>query len=256
MNKLSVITVNFNNSTGLRNTIESVIAQSFSDLEFVIIDGGSTDGSTEVIKQFEDKITYWVIEADRGIYHAMNKGIKKAKGDYLLFLNSGDFLVNKDILTEIFSLNCESDLILGNLVTKENYEIKLDFNINLANIWKYGAHHQAMFIKRQLFEQIGFYNENGDITADWQFLMLVLFKFKKSFTYLDKIISVYDMHGISSRQENRGRISAEKRKFMEENFEKQPQLLLQSIIFIRKNYQRIRSIPSRINRFVTSITNN
>jgi glycosyltransferase involved in cell wall biosynthesis len=256
MYKLSVITVNFNNSAGLRNTVESVIAQSFNDLEFLIIDGGSTDGSIEVIKQFEDKITYWVSEADRGIYHAMNKGIIKAKGEYLLFLNSGDFLVSKDIITDIFSINCESDLIMGNLVTKDNYEIKLDFSINFANIWKYGAHHQAMFIKRKLFEQIGFYNENGDITADWQFLMLVLFKFKKKFTYLDKIISVYDMHGISANPVNRNRIAAEKKKFMKVNFRNHPQFLLQSIIFIRKNYQRICSIPTRINRFVTPITNN
>ena len=252
MNKLSVITVNFNNSSGLRTTIESIIAQNFKDFEFLIIDGGSTDGSIEVINQFEYKITYWVSEADRGIYHAMNKGIRKANGEYLLFLNSGDFLVNNNIITEIFSLKCESDLIMGNLITKDNYEIKLDFSINFANIWKYGAHHQAMFIKKKLFDQIGFYNENGDITADWQFLMLVLFKFNRSFAYLDKIISVYDMDGISSKKENRNRISEEKKRFMKVNFRNYPLLILQIIIFFRKNYQRLRSIPSRIKRIISS----
>jgi glycosyltransferase involved in cell wall biosynthesis len=256
MKKLSTITVSLNNYSGLRKTVESVIAQNFNGIEFLIIDGGSKDDSVEVMKEFNEKISYWVSEPDKGIYNAMNKGIYKAKGEYLLFLNSGDFLVNNGIISEVFAHNFESDLILGNIVTKDNYEIKLNFTIDLANIWKYGAHHQAMFIKRSLFEQIGFYNENGDITADWQFLMQVLFKFKKRFTYIDKIISVYDMHGISSNPENKKRINQEKKRFMKVKFEHHPLFLLQSIIFYRKNYQRIKSIPFRIKRIASSIKNN
>lgn len=253
---LSIITINLNNKEGLKKTMESVLSQTFSDYEYIVMDGGSTDGSVEVIKEYSAKIACWVSRPDKGIYNAMNKAIITAKGEYLLFLNSGDCLVNNGIISEVFAHCFESDLILGNLVTKDNVEIKLNYNIDLANIWKYGAHHQAMFIKRSLFEQIGFYNENGDITADWQFLMQVLFRFKKSFTYIDKIISVYDMHGISSNSENKKRIIQEKKRFMKEKFEHYPLFLLQSIIFIRKNYQRIKSLPLRMSRIVTSITNN
>ncbi|MDP2237969.1 MAG: glycosyltransferase family 2 protein [Bacteroidales bacterium] len=256
MKKLSIITINLNNKEGLQKTMDSVFSQKFTDYEYIIMDGGSTDGGVELIKEFSDRITYWVSEPDKGIYNAMNKGIIKAKSEYLLFLNSGDCLVNNNIVSEVFALNLESDLILGNLVTNDNYEIKLNYNIDIANIWKYGAHHQAMFIKRSLFEQIGFYNENGDITADWQFLMQALFRFKKSFTCIDKIISVYDMQGISSKPENKKRINLEKKRFMKEKFEHHPLFVLQGIIFIRENYQRIKSIPSRVKRIATSITNN
>ena len=88
--KLSIITINRNNAAGLRRTIESVVSQTYTEFEYIIIDGASTDESVDVIKEYADKITFWVSEPDNGIYNAMNKGILKAKGEYLLFLNSGD----------------------------------------------------------------------------------------------------------------------------------------------------------------------
>jgi glycosyltransferase involved in cell wall biosynthesis len=88
--KLSVITINYNNAIGLRKTIESVVNQTFRDYEYIIIDGGSTDGSVDVIKEYADKIDYWVSEPDKGIYNAMNKGVAAAHGEYTNFLNSGD----------------------------------------------------------------------------------------------------------------------------------------------------------------------
>ncbi len=88
--KLSIITINKNNAYGLRKTIQSVINQTYSNIEYIIIDGASTDGSIDVIKKFEDKIDWWASEPDTGIYNAMNKGIKIATGDYCQFLNSGD----------------------------------------------------------------------------------------------------------------------------------------------------------------------
>ena len=86
--KLSIITINYNNCDGLRKTIESVIAQTTRDFEYIVIDGGSTDGSVDVIKEYADYIDYWVSEPDKGIYNAMNKGTRAAHGDFLLFLNS------------------------------------------------------------------------------------------------------------------------------------------------------------------------
>ena len=103
MNKISIITVNYNDREGLKKTIESVINQTWQDFEFIIIDGGSTDGSREVIEQYKDKIDYWISEPDKGIYNAMNKGIKAASGEFLLFLNSGDRLIDKNITEKVIS---------------------------------------------------------------------------------------------------------------------------------------------------------
>lgn len=96
--KFSIITINYNNKEGLRKTIESVVGQSFRDFEYIIIDGGSTDGSIEVIKEYAGKVDYWVSEPDKGIYHAMNKGVLQAHGEYLNFMNSGDEFYNNGVL--------------------------------------------------------------------------------------------------------------------------------------------------------------
>src|SRR5258706_1204581 len=96
--KISIITINLNNKDGLANTIQSVIGQSCDDYEYIVIDGASVDGSVEVINKYRDRIDYWVSEKDSGIYQAMNKGIKASSGDYLWFLNSGDSLVNEDVV--------------------------------------------------------------------------------------------------------------------------------------------------------------
>ena len=95
MKKISIITINYNNCEGLRRTIESVVNQTCRDFEYIIIDGGSTDGSVDVIKRYADNIDYWVSEPDKGIYNAMNKGIRMATGDYVQILNSGDMFVRR-----------------------------------------------------------------------------------------------------------------------------------------------------------------
>ena len=101
--KLSIITINYNNREGLKRTIESVVNQTFTDFEWILIDGGSTDGSKELIEQYSNRFSYWVSEPDNGIYNAMNKGLRAAKGDYLQFLNSGDRLYNAQSLASCFS---------------------------------------------------------------------------------------------------------------------------------------------------------
>ena len=111
---LTIITVNLNNYIGLSKTVESVIGQTFKDFEFIVIDGGSNDGSIEVIKKFARNINYWISESDKGIYNAMNKGIQKAQGQYSLFLNSGDSLYNSGVLQAVSQyLTGEFDLICG-----------------------------------------------------------------------------------------------------------------------------------------------
>ena len=110
---LSIITVSFNNLDGLTKTTNSIIEQTFRDFEWIVIDGGSSDGSKEYLIKNSKYISYWCSEPDNGIYNAMNKGIMKAKGNYLLFMNSGDFLFNKHVLKKVFSSRHEKKLLCG-----------------------------------------------------------------------------------------------------------------------------------------------
>lgn len=100
--KLSIITVNLNNRDGLKRTIDSVVSQTFTDYEWIVIDGGSNDGSRELIEHYSDHFAYWCSEPDKGIYNAMNKGIAHAKGEWLQFLNSGDVLYSNNTLASVF----------------------------------------------------------------------------------------------------------------------------------------------------------
>ena len=133
---ISIITINYNNAKGLQKTLDSVVSQSFQDFEFIVIDGNSTDKSVDVIKQFT-RVNGWVSEKDNGIYDAQNKGILKAKGNYLLFLNSGDILANSNVFQKVSSvLSGGKSFYYGNLIfeknlVKENHiapkEIDMDF---------------------------------------------------------------------------------------------------------------------------------
>ena len=113
---LSIITINFNNVAGLKRTVDSVLHQTADDFEYIIIDGASTDGSREFIESCSSKLAYWVSEKDNGVYHAMNKGIGHARGDYLLFLNSGDYLNDAEVLARVFNRPLQEDIIYGDII--------------------------------------------------------------------------------------------------------------------------------------------
>src|SRR5208283_551554 len=176
--KLSIITVNLNNVSGLRKTIESVVNQKYTDYEYIIIDGFSTDGSVEVIKEFTDKITYWISETDKGIYNAMNKGIKRATGDYCLFLNSGDFFANSRILEKCFEHQFSEDIVYGNMILEESGILmtwKIPPKLTFNDFYISSIAHPCSFIKRSLFEKTGNYNEKYKIVSDWEFFLKAIF---------------------------------------------------------------------------------
>ena len=130
---LSIITINYNNCAGLKRTIDSVVTQSFQDFEWIVIDGGSSDGSRELIEKYSPHVSYWVSEPDNGVYHAMNKGIDVANGDYLLFLNSGDWLFGANTLQKCISYGFSSDVIYGDsLFVYENQVVEYRFNSPLT----------------------------------------------------------------------------------------------------------------------------
>ena len=154
--KFSIVTVNYNNIVGLRHTIESVISQTFKDYEFIIIDGGSTDGSINLIKDYQQYMSYWISEKDNGIYNGMNKGITQAKGTYINFMNSGDVFYRNDILEKVNNLMNDSDFIIGkdynqDPETGEAFTTILPLRISMASFYMWTLPHQSAFIRRSLF---------------------------------------------------------------------------------------------------------
>ncbi len=202
MPKLSIITVNLNNAKGLQKTIDSVVNQTFSDFEYLIIDGGSTDTSKEIIKKYASKITYWSSEPDSGIYNGMNKGIKQAKGEYCLFLNSGDNFVENNSIKKAFSTNFNENVVYGNIIVNLNV-IKYPNKLDLLHFIQNSLPHPASFIKRELFLKYGFYNEANKIVSDWEFFIDIIIKHKLSYKQLPITISNFDYTGISSQEKSR-----------------------------------------------------
>lgn len=200
--KLSIITVNLNNALGLHKTIESIINQTFIDYEYIIIDGDSTDGSVELIKEYTNKIAYWVSEPDKGIYNAMNKGILKANGKYCLFLNSGDWLLNNNILNQVFDIVHTEDLICCKLFEHYKYQTSLlqlpKEKFTFYDFFTSTLSHPSTFIRKELFSKLGIYDENLIIASDWKFFIEAVVINKCSYKSLDIETTYFSPGGISS----------------------------------------------------------
>jgi glycosyltransferase involved in cell wall biosynthesis len=220
--KLTIITINFNNLEGLKLTFDSVFSQTYKNFEYIVIDGGSNDNSKEYIENNQDKIDYWVSEKDFGIYNAMNKGITKANGEYLLFLNSGDFLYNKTTIDEIIlKLDVNCDIIYTNLLvdySKKKKVFKPPKTLNFTYFIDYSLPHPSSFIKKELFEKYGLYREDLKIVSDWAFFFETIIKIRVKYKYIDHINAVYDYTGLSSKPENEVLVQSEKLKVINELF--------------------------------------
>lgn len=226
--KLSIITVNLNNSKSLENTILSVIEQTFSNYELIIIDGGSTDGSVEIIRKFEAHFNppegglkvksklKWVSEKDSGIYNAMNKGIEMARGEYCYFLNSGEVLYNKFVFEKVFKSNPTQSFVVGNAIMVYDYVVRVEKEpeLSFGYFYKGSICHQAAFIKRSLFDSYGFYDEKLKIVSDWKFFFIAIKLKNESVEYVDVDIVFHDLYGISITQSDL--YFEERRKVLEE----------------------------------------
>lgn len=203
--QLSIITINRNNSSGLKHTLESVKAQSYNDFEYIIIDGASTDGSVELIVQECERWDrcVWISEPDAGIYNAMNKGIRMAHGEYLLFLNSGDYLVAEDVIERVFAQKTESDLLCARCRVSENGNVVwtsplVPEKITLATLYWNGLMHQSTFIRRQLLLDLGLYDESFRWLADIKFWYDAIIYHDASTQPIDVLTSDYNHEGESS----------------------------------------------------------
>jgi len=216
---LSIITINLNNKDGLEKTIQSVINQTYKNFEYIIIDGGSTDGSNDLIKNYEKEINYWISEKDDGIYAAMNKGIKQANGEYCFFLNSGDYLNDMNSLQKIEQYFYEGfDIIFGNSnfidpSSQKIYETSYPEHPDFRYFFKRSLSHPATIIKKKLFKDIGYFDESYKIISDWIFFYKAFIVHNISYLYIRDIISTFFYGGLSTTADGLALISKEQYRF-------------------------------------------
>lgn len=220
MVKVSVITINYNNAKGLLRTIESVIKQSYTNYEYIVIDGGSTDESKQIIESYSDKITYWISEPDRGVYHAMNKGIAVANGQYLHFLNSGDSYASDDVLEKVFSKDYNIPLLRGIQICEYGNRQERWLNLGKRNVTLYDMYvntmlHQATFIRKDMFEKYGNYDESLKIVSDWKFFFKVILG-GESTVFLNQDVVIFEMEGISTNRATGSQLLCERELVLNE----------------------------------------
>lgn len=199
--KVSIITINYNNLKGLQRTAESINRLDYQNFEWIIIDGGSTDGSKAYIDHLNDKLSFWCSEKDKGVYDAMNKGISHAMGEYLIFMNSGDCFHSKSVLSQVFAeITGYPDVIYGDAlyVYEDHEELRtVPKAIDFRFIYEYTIFHQASFIKKELLLENGCYDTNLKIVADWK-MWLILVLQNRTFLYTPYVICKFDAYGIST----------------------------------------------------------
>ena len=233
--KLSIVTINYNNAEGLRKTLASVASQTFRDFEHIIVDGGSTDESVEIIREYADNeairlensktdnlassphhlITLspitWISEKDRGIYDAQNKGIRLAHGEYCYFLNAGDTFCADDVLERMFSPNNLissspnhlPDILYGNeiIVDGNGKRVGIARGVekpSFVDLYNSCMKHQASFIRRSLFDKYGMYDTDMRICSDFDwFFRVIAFHDDVTLQYMDVDIAYFENTGLS-----------------------------------------------------------
>lgn len=247
--KLSIITINRNNAAGLEKTMRSVLCQTCKDFEYVVVDGASTDDSVDVIKRMigqvvepsEAPVVKWLSEPDKGIYNAMNKGIRMATGDYFQILNSADCLCDEFVvermLAKLSDLNSRAEnssscnlnpvsIFYGNMIkcfSDGRQVVDKCFagqEITMLGMYTGTLNHDPAYIRRDLFEKYGFYDENLKICSDWKWYLKAIVVGGEKPEYFDTNVTLFDMGGISETEANKEKIRAERRRTLEELFPK------------------------------------
>ena len=206
--KVSIITTVFNNKETIEDTILSVLSQSYPDIEYIVVDGGSTDGTLDVIKKYQERIDKFVSEKDRGLFDGLNKGIKMAEGEIIGILHSDDLFFNKDVIGKVVEKmsSKKADLCWGDLVY-----VKRDNPEKIVRYWKSSSYekglfkkgwmppHTTFFAKKEAFEKYGYYNLDLDMAADYELMLRFLEKEGLSSCYIPEVLVKMRVGGVSDR---------------------------------------------------------
>ncbi len=211
---ISIVTIVYNAEVFLEQTIESVINQTYNHIEYIVIDGGSDDDSVKIIKRYVDAIDYWVSEPDRGIAHAMNKGIQASTGDYILFLHADDYFLNEHVVqTAVSQIDDGCDIAAFNIIF-QNTDRSIEYRSRDFDYWlnfKTSLRHQAVFCSRVMFERLGGFDESYNIAMDYEFWLRAYREGIKPNIFNYALTCMRDT-GISSRSD----WPSMKRRFLEE----------------------------------------
>lgn len=200
----SVVTVSFNCAGLIAKTIESVTRQDYGFMEYIVIDGGSTDGTANIIKGYQDRLAYWRSEPDGGIYQGMNKGIRQAKGDWIIFMNAGDTFADDHVLSEIASYADKEryDILYGDILTGKDGAPRLKTASGPCNKHRMYFCHQAAFAKTSLMREMPF-DTRFRMSADFHFFKRC-YLMGYRFLHVPVTVAVYDSHGVSHTQRIKG----------------------------------------------------
>lgn len=195
----SIITICFNEKDGITSTIESICGQTYKNYEWIVIDGGSTDGTIEILESYRSSMSIFISEADEGIYDAMNKGIKKASGKYLLFMNGGDRFSGPDVLAAVAKAP-ERNLIVGNMMGEcdDGHNRIAPEKISREYFMRTCLPHQSTFIARRLFQKYGLYDTSYKIVADLEFFVRVFQVDNPTYLKIDETLAYFDVSGVST----------------------------------------------------------
>jgi glycosyltransferase involved in cell wall biosynthesis len=261
--KLSIVTINYNNAEGLRKTLASVAEQTYRDIEHIIVDAASTDGSVDVIKEyvfsnpygdpFTKHVIKWVSEKDNGIYNGMNKGLRMATGSYIEILNSGDVLAASDVterMVKVLEKEKYPAILYGNMLKSYDGETIINRDTcgngmytpeSFLYFYKGTLNHDCAYIRRDLFDKYGLYNEEMKICSDWEWYVKAIALGGEKAIYTDIDVTIFDMNGVSeSHGKNAELIKKERREFLEKIL---PATVLHDYdeySFPMRQYQRLR----------------
>lgn len=256
---LSIITINYNNALGLEKTLKSVLSQTHTQFEYVIVDGASTDNAVEIIQQYEKDATargikvVWVSEKDKGIYNAMNKGIKMASGEYIQILNSGDCLAADTVVADMFKALKDKEfpeILYGNMLKtvdwktyqRDNCGANSEYTPNSFLYFYNGTlNHDCAYIKRSLFDMFGYYNEEMKICSDWEWYVRAIVLGNISPIYVNIDVTIFDMNGVSeSAGKNKHIIQQERSEYLASAFPKAVINDYNKYAFVLLQYQRLK----------------
>lgn len=204
---ITVITVTFNSDLRFENTIESVLSQTYDNIEYIIIDGGSTNGTIDIVKKYSNKLDYWISEPDNGIYDAMNKGIKTANGECVVFLNSDDIFESNNVVEyfkDVIIQNPEIDMFYGKVAIYQNDRLLryIGKKIEERDYYHPSKHicHQGIFFRKKIFDTVGLFDTKfpGGI-SDYIWLVNFLYFKHGKFLFVDKIVSRFSQGGYSEK---------------------------------------------------------
>lgn len=251
--KFSIVTINLNNKAGLVQSIQSLSSQSFPNLEFIVVDGGSNDGSVELIEENASSVSSWISEKDHGIYDAMNKGIDMATGDYVYFLNAGDAFYDSAVLSDVataLAANDHPDILFGNVaLTKGDGRevIQRRSNSDVTDVFFKPINHQSIFAARDTLKDK--FNTEFRMLSDYHWFLGQLTKTGTRIFYLDRTVSLYDVKGFSGS--NRLLLQTELRAVRELYFRKGYVSLLSGIKGTKLMYlTKLKVVRAILNRSI------